>query len=138
MKNVYAVFIAQKDSDYLVYIPDFEIYTEGDSFFDAIEMARDAIALDGVYRLEHNQEFPEVSSKEEAIQKAKSDADDIFDYSQGTLTYVDVDFDTYRAKLRNKAVKKNCTLPAWLAEKAELQGINFSRVLQEALLQKIG
>ncbi len=138
MKEVYAVFVAHKNEDYLVYIPDFDLYTEGKSFVEAIEMARDAIALDGVYRLEHDQEFPAVSTKEEAILKAKADADDVFDYSTGVLTYVDVDFDAYRARLRNKAVKKNCTIPAWLAEKAERQGINFSRVLQEALMQKIG
>ena len=29
MKGVYPVFIAQSGKDYLVYVPDFDIYTEG-------------------------------------------------------------------------------------------------------------
>ena len=37
-----------------------------------------------------------------------------------------------------KAVRKNISLPSWLNEKAEKEGINFSRVLQEALLDKLG
>lgn len=34
-------------------------------------------------------------------------------------------------------VRKNLTIPSWLNEKAEELGINFSQVLQEALLQKV-
>jgi antitoxin HicB len=34
-------------------------------------------------------------------------------------------------------VKKNCTIPLWLNEKAEALGINFSKVLQDALVQKL-
>ena len=33
---------------FLVYVPDMNIYTEGTSFVDAIEMARDAIGLKGI------------------------------------------------------------------------------------------
>ena len=35
-------------NDFLVYVPDMEIYTEGKDFADAIEMARDAIVLKGI------------------------------------------------------------------------------------------
>ena len=62
---------------------------------------------------------------------------EIFDYSQGLLTMVDVDFVDYRRKHDNRMVKKNCTIPYYLNVEAEKLGINFSRVLQEALLQKI-
>ena len=39
MKEVYPVFIAEYKKDYLVFVPDFEIYTEGISLAKAIEMA---------------------------------------------------------------------------------------------------
>ena len=129
----YPVFIKQETSDYLVYVPDLEIYTEGKSIPDAIAMARDAIGL----KLIDVSEYPKVSTPYEALKKAREDADESFDYSDGLLTYVDVDCEAYRKKLRNRAVKKNCTIPFWLNEEAEAQGINFSKALQEVLMQKL-
>ena len=131
----YPVFVKQAASDYLVYVPDLELYTEGSDLADAIVMARDAI---GLKLLEFKDaDYPEASDPKEAMKKAKEDADDEFDYSDGLLTYVDVDMEAYRNKLRNRAVKKNCTIPYWLNEEAERQGINFSKVLQEALIQNL-
>ena len=43
----------------------------------------------------------------------------------------------YRKRYNNKAVKKTLTLPEWLNEEAMALGINFSQVLQEALLQRL-
>ena len=120
-------------SNWIVYIPDLEIYTEGEDIPDAFAMAKDAIALKLVDAIE----YPEASGPKEALKKAREDADETFDYSDGLLTYVDVDCESYRKKLRNRAVKKNCTIPFWLNKEAEEQGINFSKVLQEALIQKL-
>lgn len=136
MKSVYPVFIAQCDQDFLVFIPDWDIYTEGKSMLDAIAMARDAIGLKGIDYEDDGKEMPEASSYEAAIQKAKEDTE-IFDYTQGILTMVDVDFAEYRRKHDNRMVKKNCTIPYYLNVEAEKLGINFSKLLQEALLQKI-
>ena len=49
----------------------------------------------------------------------------------------DVDFDEYRKKNDMRAVKKNCTLPSWLNYEAEKANINFSQLLQQALIQKL-
>jgi DNA polymerase III delta subunit len=35
-------------------------------------------------------------------------------------------------------VKKTLSIPQWLNEAATEMGVNFSQVLQEALMQKIG
>ena len=43
----------------------------------------------------------------------------------------------YRKMYNNKAVKKTLTIPEWLNEAASSMGLNFSQILQEALLQKI-
>ena len=136
-RRAYPAFIKENAGNYLVYVPDMELYTEGNSFEDAIEMARDAIGLKGIDLEDDNKPFPPMSAPEEALQKAKEDADEDFDYSDGIMTYVDVNFAAYRSRMKNRAVKKNCTIPAWLSDAAEKAGVNFSKVLQEALLEKL-
>ena len=136
-RKAYPTLIKQCGDDFLGYVPDLDIYTEGTSIPDAIAMARDAIGLTGIDLEDDSKSVPEPSTMEEALDKARRDADEDFDYSDGIMTFVDVDFATYRNKIRNRAVKKNCTLPYWLSQEAEKQGINFSKVLQEALLQRI-
>ena len=37
----------------------------------------------------------------------------------------------------SKSVKKTLTIPAWLNDLASMKGINFSKILQEALIQKV-
>lgn len=136
-RKAYPTFIKENAGAYLVCVPDMEIYTEGDNFEDAIQMARDAIGLKGIDFEDDQREFPAVSTPEEALKKVQDDADEDFDYSDGIMTYVDVDFTAYRNKMKNRAVKKNCTIPYWLSEAAENAGVNFSKVLQEALIQKL-
>ena len=37
----------------------------------------------------------------------------------------------------SRAVKKTLSIPEWLNEEATALGVNFSQVLQEALIQKL-
>ena len=136
MKRAYPVFIKQEGTGehYLVFVPDFDINTESDSFEGAIEAARDAIGAMGVSMEKHGEQLPDASNYSGALAKVQKDADDIFDYSDGIKTFVDIDFTAYRNKEMNRAVKKNCTIPYWMNEKAEERGINFSKVLQDALM----
>ena len=136
-KRAFPVMIKEDAGNYLVFVPDLAIYTEGDSLVDAIEMARDAIGLKGVDIEDSGQTIPEGSTRERALELARADADEDFDYSDGIMTFVDVDFTGYRNRMNNRAVKKNCTIPYWLCDAAEKAGINFSKVLQEALSQKL-
>ena len=134
MKNVYPVFIKQHDNWFLAYVPDLDRMTQGESFYDAIYMARDLI---GTFSLDYD--LPDPSSDEAAVSIAKEKADDEeFTFSDGRMVYIDIDTEAYRKKMDTRAVKKNCTIPAWLNDKAEEAGINFSRVLQEALISKLG
>ncbi len=137
MKQVYPTFIVNTDDgsdhSFLVCVPDMEIFTEGDTFADAIEMARDAIGLAGISMEDNNEEIPVPSDQTAAIEKVKQDTEDI-NFSKGILTYVDVDFAEYRKKVDTKTVRRNVALPSWLNYEAERAGINVSRVLQEALI----
>ena len=80
----------------------------------------------GIEYLDCEKEIPEPNSVE-----IKADKDDI-------VTLVDVDFVEYRKKVDNKAVKKNCTIPYWLNVEAEKAGINYSKVLQDAIMRVLG
>jgi predicted RNase H-like HicB family nuclease len=51
----------------------------------------------------------------------------------GFVSLLVLDIDAYAEKYGRKAVRKNLTIPAWLNTFAEAQGINFSKVLQDAL-----
>ena len=134
MQNVYPVLISKDTDGYLVYVPDIDGMTQGNSLYEAMFMARDLL---GTYSLDH--ELPEPSSIEQAVRLAKEHADsDDFKWSAGTPYFIDIDTEAYRRQLNTKAIRKNCTIPSWLNDKAEAAGINFSRVLQDALIDKLG
>lgn len=42
--------------------------------------------------------------------------------------------DLVKNEIDNRRVKTNCTIPAWLKELAEQSGINYSQLLECALL----
>lgn len=46
--------------------------------------------------------------------------------------------DIVKNELDNRAVKTNLTIPAWLKELAEDQGVNYSKVFQTALMDYLG
>lgn len=126
-KAVYpVVFHKCEKGDYFVEIPDLDVMTQGLDLADAIEMARDVIKLTILDLEEEGKAIPAAGSVEIAAPQ------------DGFVSYVDIDMRGYREKYGNKSVKKNCTLPQWLCVMAEEQHINFSKVLQEALIARLG
>ncbi|MDE5781500.1 MAG: type II toxin-antitoxin system HicB family antitoxin [Lachnospiraceae bacterium] len=137
MKAAYPTFIAQAEDTFLVYVPDLEIYTEGSSFEDAISMARDAIGIHGITLEDEGSEIASPTDYAHALEKAKEDTE-VFDYSKGILTMVDVDFTVYRRKMDNRSVRRNVTIPSWLDYETRQADLNVSKVLQDALMEKLG
>lgn len=127
MKNVYPIILTQGKEFIVVYIPDFDINTQGSTMAEAIEMARDAIGIMGIDMQDDHEELPAPSNINDV--KAK--------FTNDIVTLVDVDFAEYRRKNDMRAVKKNCTIPSWLNFEAEKAGINFSAVLQAALKNEL-
>lgn len=125
-RSVYPIIITEEPDGFYVSIPDFETATQGENIADAIMMARDAIGLMGIDMQDEGKEIPIPYSKE--YDKQEKDI----------VTLVDVDFAEYRKRVDNRAVKKNCTIPYWLSVEAEKVGINYSRILQEALMNILG
>ena len=122
----YPIVISKEEDGYFVEIPDFDIATQGKDIADAMAMARDAIGLMGIDMEDDGKQLPVPNSV-----KFEAGVGDI-------VTLVDVDFVEYRRRVDNKAVKKNCTIPYWLSVEADKAGVNYSRVLQEAIIKLLG
>jgi len=118
-----AVFHKEGDG-FWVSFPDFpECFTEGDDMKHAYEMAVDALGLAITSR-----------RKEGALLPKPSDPD-LVSLEEGLLMIVHFDMLDYLRKHNSKAVKKTLSIPEWLNEEAMRLGINFSQVLQEALMK---
>jgi predicted RNase H-like HicB family nuclease len=123
---VYPVKLTPLSDGYLVTIPDCEINTSGKNLADAIFMARDAISLWCVCKEDAGSTLPDPSE----LSSIRHEANEI-------LTLVDIDKDSYRRSLENRAIKKTLTIPSWLNERAEKSGINFSQLLQKAIKNEL-
>lgn len=130
MKAVYPIIIHPTEAGeagHYIEIPDINRGTQGESLADCLEMARDALCLWAVTEMDEGRTVPE-----------PSDLASIEAPEGSIVTLIDVDFDEYRRSISNRAIRKNCTIPSWLNEAAEKQGINFSAVLQRALIEQLG
>lgn len=134
-RKVYpAILTPANDGIVLIEVPDMEVLTEAKDYADAVEMARDAIGLKGISLEDAKMEIPEASDISEVDPSKGTFADE----GSGFVTLVDVDFVAYRRKVDNKMVRRNVTLPNWLNQAAEEAKINVSKLLQEALMTKLG
>ena len=131
MKIVYPAYFTplEKSEEYCVTFPDLPgCVTQGENLADAIEMAVDAASGWVLDEFEEGRPAPKASRQNDiAIEK---DGD--------FVNIVVLDMDAYSEKYGVKAIRKNCTIPAWLNTAAEKSNINFSAVLQSALMEKLG
>ena len=124
MKYVYPAIFTEKNGQYLVSVPDLSgCHTFGDDLNEAIEMTRDAMAMWLCIAEDKNEEIPHPSMG--------------LAVDNGFVSFVDVDTIEYRKQTDNKAVKKTLSIPSWLNSQAERSGINFSNVLQNALMEQL-
>lgn len=128
MKLVYpAIFKPFSDDTggFVVEFPDLPgCVTEGENLQDAIEMGVDAASGWILDELENGNQIPEPSQYK-----------DIKCTNDEMINFLILDMDAYEEKYGDKAVRKNLTIPAWLNTYAERNNVNFSKVLQDALLK---
>lgn len=134
MKKVYPVIFTQTEDTVLIEVPDLEILTEGKDMADAIEMVRDAIGVTGISMEDNGETIPDASG----ITDIEPGNGTFAEEGKGFVSMVDIDFTAYRRKVDNKTVRRNVTLPNWLNQEAEQAHVNVSKVLQEALMTKLG
>ena len=133
MRTAYPTIFTKTEDCYLIEVPDLEILTEGTSLEDAIEMARDAISIT-IVSLEDAQQVVPVPSAIESINVSKGT---FADSGSGFVSMVDTDTADYRKKIDTKPVRRNVSLPGWLNYEVNAAGINVSRFLQEALIERL-
>ncbi len=123
-----AIFHKAEEGGFWITFPDFpECLTQGDDMQQAYEMAVDALGLAITSREEEKQEIPNPTEPCRIVVNK-----DEF------CVVIEFDMLAYKKRTNSKAVKKTLSIPEWLNEEATALGINFSQVLQEALMQKIG
>ena len=116
----------EEQEGYTVVVPDLPgCVTQGRSLLDAIGMAVDAASGWILDEMEDGNPIPPASKIEDVC------ADD---RPGGFVNLIVLDINAYAEKYGEKAVRKNLTIPAWLNTYAEANNVNFSRVLQDALV----
>lgn len=127
-KLFYPAIFHPEEIGYSVFVPDIDgCYTQGDTLEDAYDMAFDAVGLCLEDLASRNEPYPE-PSKPEAIQPDNGDC----------VVLIKFDPVAYQRKHDTRAVKKTLTIPSWLNTLAEENNVNFSKVLQRALMNQLG
>lgn len=127
MKAAYPIIMSKGKEHIVVFVPDFNINTQGTDYADAMEMARDAIGLMGIDMEDDKEALPAPSPLSEVVKERETDV----------VTLVDVDFAEYRRANDMRTVRRNVSLPSWLNAEAEKAGLNVSAVLQTALKEEL-
>lgn len=133
MERVYPVIFTQTQDGFLIEVPDLEILTEGTDMKNAIDMARDAISITLISMEENNEVVPTPSAMEN-INVAKGT---FAQNGKGFVSMVDTDTKEYRRKIDTTPVRRNVSLPTWLNDEVNASGINVSRFLQDALMERL-
>lgn len=127
--KVYYPAILQKDVDGSINVtfPDLpEAITCGNTLTQAIEMAKECLGLCLEVRKDEKAGIPTMSDPTTMVCKSGS-----------FVMMIEYDSIEFNKRYNKKAIRKNVTIPAWLAELAEERNINFSNVLQNALIKKL-
>lgn len=138
MLSAYPACFLKEKAGYSVIFPDLSASTCGDTLEEALAMSVDCMA--GVlYEAKKSGETLPPPSSLSAI-SMKTIAEDLeVPLQEGSfVNIVTVDVDEYARSHFNRSVKKTLTIPSWLNQMAEEQGVNFSRILQNALKRELG
>lgn len=130
MKYSYTAVITPNDTNtkFFVHVSDLPgCVTSGKSLEESIDMAVDAASvwLVSAGDLGDSVIYP-------------TPQDDIPHNPGDILSIILIDTIKYRSETDTRSVRKNVSLPAWMAKLADKRGINCSQVLQEGLMAKLG
>lgn len=124
----FAVYEPSTDGAFGVYFPDLQgCISMGDNFLHAQAMAKEALGLHLWGMEKDGNVIPDPTQPPYEGAPAGS-----------IIAPVTVFPDIVKNEMDNRSVKTNITLPAWLKELAEMQGVNFSQITQAALKEYLG
>lgn len=125
MKKSYPAVFTREDEGFSVIFPDFAGATQGDNLEEAMSNAKEF--LDGIlaYFIDENLLLPEPTD----LRQVQTNAENQF------VSFIQGDPSPY---IKKKTVRKNVTIPEWLASRGEKDKANFSKILTDALFEKYG
>ena len=129
MKYLYSAVFSPIDgsNSWCARVPDLPgCVTTGKDVPEALEMITDAASLWLVVAEDKGMPIAE-PTPQNALERGPDDL----------CALIQVDTIAYRAQTDTRAVRKNVSLPAWMANLADKRGINCSQILQESLLQRL-
>lgn len=125
MKKSYPAVFTKEDEGFSIIFPDFAGATQGDNLEEAMSNAKEF--LDGIlaYYIDENLLLPEPTD----LKKVQITDENQF------VSFIQGDPSPY---IKKKTVRKNVTIPEWLASRGEKDKANFSKILTDALFEKYG
>lgn len=125
MKLIYPAIFHKENDSFWVEFPDLEgCHTFGEALNETLENAQEAMELHCVSLLEAGEKL-----------KAPTDIFELTCDENSFVSLVECDITNHLTKSR--AVKKTLTIPSWLNDMATKENINFSGVLQNALMEQL-
>ncbi len=124
-KFFYPAIFEPEDVGFSVYVPDIPgCMTQGDTLDEALSMVQDAIGL----------MLEDINENDYPIASTPSSI-----HTDGSQFVMMVPFDkiAYDKKYNSKSVKKTLSIPAWLNKLALERNVNFSNILQNALMREL-
>ncbi len=121
MLVTYPAIFTCEDNKYWVNFIDLKgCFSEGETLAEAMENSKEAM---GLY-LEDLEKYPNCTTDLKNIKLKDNEV----------VSFVSINMEEHKKKYENKSVKKTLSIPAWLNTIAEKENINFSQVLQKALM----
>ncbi len=128
-----ACFYEEHEGGYSVIFPDLNhLATQGDDLQEALAMSIDALAGYVFFAERDGEKLPPPSALTDIDINAEYD-----EYKSAFVNIVAVDVKEYAKVHFEIPVKKTLTIPKWLNDTAVARKINFSNVLQNALLKEL-
>ena len=128
-KIFYTAVFHEDDNYYWVEFPDLEgCFTNGLTIEEAFLNASEAL---GLYLDLDDDSYERTINKPSQIK-------DVINNNPGLMVML-VEYDSleYARKYKTKAIKKTLSIPEWLNDLACKDNVNFSNVLQDALIDKL-
>lgn len=138
--NYPAIFYKEDDGRYSVIFPDLNhLATYGTDLDDSIRMAIDCLAGYLHSLILDNEEIPAASNIQDINDDViKTELEELYtDKSRVFVNIISVNVAEYAEKHFNKSVKKMVTIPKWMADMAESKKLKLSKILQDALKEKL-
>ena len=117
-----AIFHANDDGSYTITYPDLPgCISEGKSLENALYMAQTALHQWMAYLTEEKEEIPPASRFQ--------------DVSVGQNEFINL----VRAEIKEeRAIRRPVSIPKWMDDQASENGLSLSRILQDALRERLG